>query len=153
MCPTSRNGSKLWCAQFPEVNDFPAQDCYVALYLVNLLQSGFTFSTINSSFYAINFFHTACGVMNPCVSGFVKAVLKGCKRLAIAKARVPKQESPILPEHQLALVSRFAGPSASLSDIHDITLCLIGFAGFLRFNEICNLKWCHITFMRLIRQI
>ena len=60
---------KLWCAQFPEVNDFPAQDCYVALYLVNLLQSGFTFSTINSAFYAINFFHNACGVVNPCVSG------------------------------------------------------------------------------------
>ena len=34
---------KLRCAQFPEVNDFPGQDCYVALYLVNLLQSGFTF--------------------------------------------------------------------------------------------------------------
>ena len=46
----------------------------------------------------------------------------------------------------LALVSRCAGPSASLSDIRDVTLCLIGFAGFLRFNEICNIKWCHITF-------
>ena len=137
---------KLWCAQFPEKNDFPAQDCYVALYLMNLLQSEFTFSTINSAFYLINFFHTACGFMNPCVSGFLKAVLKGCKRRDIAKARVPKQKSPILPEHLLALVSRFAGPSASLSDIRDVALCLIGFAGFLRFNEICNLKWCHITF-------
>ena len=100
---------KLWCAQFPEKNDFPAQDCYVALYLMNLLQSEFTFSTINSAFYLINFFHTACGFMNPCVSGFLKAVLKGCKRRDIAKARVPKQKSPILPEHLLALVSRFAG--------------------------------------------
>ena len=52
---------KLWCAQFPEVNDFPAQDCYVALYLVNLLQSGITFSTINSAFYAINFFTSHVG--------------------------------------------------------------------------------------------
>ena len=58
--------------------------------------------------------------MNPCVSGFLKAVLKGCKRRDIAKARVPKQKSPILPEHLLALVSRFAGPSASLSDIRDV---------------------------------
>ena len=47
---------KLWCAQFPEVNDFPAQDCYVALYLMNLLQTEFTFSTINSAFYLIIFF-------------------------------------------------------------------------------------------------
>ena len=84
--------------------------------------------------------------MKPCVSGFVTAVLNSCKRLDIAKARVPKQKSPILPEHLLALVSRFAGPSASLSNIRDVALCLIGFAGFLRFNKICNLKWCHITF-------
>ena len=84
--------------------------------------------------------------MNPCVSGFVKAILKGCKRLDIAKARVPKPKFPLLPEHLFALVSRFAGPFASLSDIREVTLCLIGFAGFLRFNEICNIKWCHITF-------
>ena len=88
------------------------------------------------AFYSINFFHNARGFMNPCVSGFVKAVLKGCKRLDIIKARVPKQKSPILPEHLLALVSHFAGPSASLSNIRDVTLCLIGFAGFLRFNKI-----------------
>ena len=79
------------------------------------------------------------------MSGFVKVVLKDCKGLDIAKVRVPQQKSPILPD-LLALVSRFAGPSASLSDIRDVALCLIGFAGFLRFNEICNLKWCHITF-------
>ena len=48
---------------------------------------------------------------------FVKAVLKGCKRLDIAKVRAPKQKSLIFPEHLLALVSRFAGPSASLPDI------------------------------------
>jgi len=53
---------------------------------------------------------------------------------------------PILPEHLDRLVSRFAGSSASLSDIRDVTLCLVGFAGFLRFNEICNIKWCYISF-------
>ena len=52
---------------------------------------------------------------------------------------------PTLPEHLVSLTSHFAGPSASLSDIRNVTFCLIGFAGFLRFDENSNIKWCHIT--------
>ena len=90
--------------------------------------------------------------MNCCVSGFVKAVLKGCKRLDIAKARVPKQKSPILPEHRRALVSRFVGPPASLSDIRDVALCLLGFAGFLRFTKFATSNGVTSRFTSLICQ-
>lgn len=136
---------KLWCTQFTEVIDFPAEDTYIALYLVNLLQSGYTFSTINSVYYGISFFHNSCGLVNPCHSNFLKAVLRGCKRLDARNPRLSRQKSPILPENLSSLVLRFAGPSAPLSDIRDVTLCLTGYAGFLRYNEISNIKWCHIT--------
>ena len=53
---------------------------------------------------------------------------------------------PICPEHLHALVLRFAGVNASLPDIRDVCLCLVSFAGFLRFNEICNIRWCDIDF-------
>ena len=53
---------------------------------------------------------------------------------------------PILPEHLVTLVSKFAGDSASLSDIRDVTLCLLGFAGFFRYSDISNLKWCNVIF-------
>lgn len=53
---------------------------------------------------------------------------------------------PILPEHLKSLVSSFAGPRASLSDLRDVTLCLVGFAGFFRFNELCHMKWCDVSF-------
>ena len=64
---------KAWAANFPDVVSFPATDLHFSLYLVSLLQAGYSFSTINSAFYSVNFFHTCSsnGVRNPCDSGFV----------------------------------------------------------------------------------
>ena len=33
-----------------------------------------------------------------------------------------------------------------MPDIRDVSFCLVAFAGFLRFNELCNLRWCDIVF-------
>jgi hypothetical protein len=57
---------KDWAGKFEEVLYFPANDTHVALYLVNLIQCGLSFSTIQSAFYGISFFHRSCGVSNPC---------------------------------------------------------------------------------------
>ena len=116
------------------------------LHLVNLLQSACRYSTISSAFYAMNYFHKACGVPNSCVSPFLKSILQGCKCLDAAYDHTPHRKSPILPVHLVALVSQFGGRSASLSDIRDVTLCLVGFAGFLCYSEISDLKWCNVTF-------
>ena len=64
-------------------------------------------------------------------------MLAGAKR--ILAHRTQKKE-PITPAILEQLVSKFASKEAPLSDIRIVTICLIGFAGFLRFNEIANLK-------------
>ena len=71
--------------------------------------------------------------------------MESCKRVS-ANSVSSKKRLPICPEHLHALVQRFAGVNASLSDIRDVCLCLVSFAGFLRFNEACNIRWCDIDF-------
>ena len=74
---------KAWAASFPGVACFPASALHFSLYLISLVQSGYSFATINSAFYSANFFHNLCGVPNPCNSySFVKAILEGCKRVS-----------------------------------------------------------------------
>ena len=136
---------KVWAASFPGVVCFPASALHFSLYLISLVQSGYSFATIYSAFYSINFFHNSCGISNPCNSSFVKAILEGCKRVS-ANFVSSKKRLPICPEHLHALVQRFAGVNASLSDIRDVCLCLVSFAGFLRFNEASNIRWCDIDF-------
>ena len=130
---------KAWAASFPGVSCFPASALHFSLYLISLVQSGYSFATINSAFYGVNFFHNSCDVPNPCNSSFAKAILEGCKRVS-ADFVSSKKRFPIRPEHLHALVLRFAGVNASLPDIRDICLCLVSFAGFLRFNEACNIR-------------
>ena len=136
---------KAWAARFPEVIFFPALELHVALYLISLIQSGYSFTTISLAYYSISFFHKSCAVPNPFDSSFVKAVLEGCKRFS-AKSVSTTKRLPILPEHLHALVDKFTGSDAGLSDIGDVCFCLVVFAGFLRFNELCNIKWSDIVF-------
>ena len=70
---------KAWAASFPRVSCFPTSALHFSLYLISLVQSGYSFATINSAFYSVNFFHNSCDVQNPCNSSFAKAILEGCK--------------------------------------------------------------------------
>ena len=55
-----------------------------------------------------------------------------------------------MPEHLVALVNRFATPSAFLGDIRDVCFCLLSFAVFffLRFDELSRLRWSDISFFQ-----
>ena len=66
---------KAWAASFPGVAFFPASALHFSLYLIGLVQSGYSFASINSAFYSVNFFHNSCDVPNPSNSSFVKAIL------------------------------------------------------------------------------
>ena len=63
--------------------------------------------------------------------------LAGARRILAKKTN---KKEPITPEILASLVERFAGKEASLSDIRTITFCLLGFAGFFRFDELAKLK-------------
>ena len=95
---------KAWTLLFPECKYFPADKTHVALYLLNLVQSSYSFSRITSALYAIIFFHNSCGVSNPCDSKFLKLVLEGCKR-RVSSSISHRNRLPILPDHLQKLVS------------------------------------------------
>ena len=44
-----------WTASFPGVSCFPASALHFSLYRISLVQSGYSFATINSAFYSVNF--------------------------------------------------------------------------------------------------
>lgn len=71
--------------------------------------------------------------------------MEDCKRFSVNSISTRKR-LPICPEHLHALVNKFAGVDATLADIRDLCFCLVAFAGFLRFNELCNLQCRDIDF-------
>ena len=118
------------------MNSFPAQEIHVVLFLVSLIQSGQSLSVLESYYYAINWHHSF-GKYNPCQGNLCKATLEAAKR--ILKRTVVKKE-PLTIEIISKLFDFLGGQNMSLLNLRTITIILLSFAGFLRYDEVSALK-------------
>lgn len=115
----------------------PAKPLQIALYLTYLVQKSTTSAPVEEAVNAISWAHQVAVVEDPTQNELVKQVVAGAKR--ILAHRTTKKE-PITPEILSKLAEKFAGEEADLDDLRIVTICLVGFAGFLRFSEISALK-------------
>lgn len=150
---TYKRGFELWsrwASNFKEVKILPASALYVALFFVSLIQDGVSCGIINEIHYGLKWVHELSGFQDPCQYSIVKTVLEASKRLL--SIRVKKKE-PITPEIIKSLFNKYGLPSANLSDLRLLNLCVLGYTGFLRFNELVGLRRCDFefesTFMRI----
>ena len=80
------------------------------------------------------------GLISPLSDPLVRTTLEGLQR-SLAKPVVKKE--PVTVEMLEAIVAD-AQQSGTLMDLRLATACVLGFAGFLCFNELVNLKPCNL---------
>ena len=80
---------------------------------------------------------------DPCKTSLVVTVNEAAKR--VLSKPVTKKE-PIKPCHLKLLAKKFGGRDANLTNLRLLTLCRVGFAGFLRFDELSSIKRSDIIF-------
>lgn len=132
-----------WASSFPEVQAIPANSLHIALFFVSLIQNGSSCAIINEIHYGVKWFHELGGFSDPCKCPLVLNVIEAGKR--ILSTRVKKKE-PVTPEIIHALFDKFGTACASLSDLRLLSLCVLGYTGFLRFDELVGLKRCDFEF-------
>ena len=64
-------------------------------------------------------------------------LLESAKRLLSVPV---KKKEPVTPEVIQRLVAHYGSVSASLADLRLLILCVLGYAGFFRFNELVQLR-------------
>ena len=111
----------------------------MARYIIFLFNGGAPYSKIETVFYALKW-HFDCSFharnsSNPCESKFLKLILEGIKRIL---ARPVNRKEPVTPDMLGNIVSKF--DSGSVKDLRNCTMFLLAYAGFLRFDELSNLK-------------
>ena len=114
----------------------------ISRYLIHLFQNGAPYSKMESAFYAIKWYYD-CNPkvdVNPCDRKFLHLVLQGLKKL-LSKPIVKKE--PITPEHLKAIMELY-GSSNNLMNTRLCAMILIGYAGFLRFDELINIRRCDL---------
>lgn len=130
-----------WCNSFnPMITPLPASETNVALYIIHLAKQYKSLGKIHSAAHAISWAHSLAGYVDPCDSILVKNIKEGAIRETLKP--VTKKE-PITPEHLKALVSTF-GKNDNLYNLRTLCMCFLGFAGFLRFSEIVNIRYLDI---------
>ncbi|KAK3095272.1 hypothetical protein FSP39_012523 [Pinctada imbricata] len=133
-----------WCNRY-KLSPVPSSDYHVSLFIISLMQAGCSSSKIDQVVYAIKWAHQIVSEPVPCDSFLVKSISEGAKRML---SKPSQKKEPVTPEILLELVQRF-GHSSNLYDKRTVTMCLLAYAGFLRFSELANLKACDVKFSEL----
>ena len=124
-----------------KLDPIPAKPHEFVLYFQYLSEESKSKAAVEEACNAIAWIHSSAGLASPSAHPFVEATLKGFQR-SLAKP-VTKKE-PITVEMLDAIVQD-AERSGSLSDLRLATACLLGFAAFLRFDELMHLRPCDFT--------
>ena len=133
-----------WAKMF-QVIPLPAQPVSFALYLLAKIQQGATFAVCKGSFYGVKYVHNLYMLPDPTEQTLVINMLEAAKRLDTHK--VAKKE-PITVEVLTKLYESTIKKGGSLNDIRVMCFCILGYSGFLRYDETSALKVCDITFER-----
>ena len=87
--------------------------------------------------------HDLAGLPDPCNSSLVLPLIESAKRLLSIPV---KKKEPVTPLAIQLLFSKYGSSSASLCDLRVLTLCVLGYAGFFRFNVLVQLRRCDFQF-------
>ena len=97
-------------------------------------------AAVGEAVNAIGWVHQVAGLPPVVASPFVRATLEGLQR-RLAKPKVRKE--PVTAGMLAAWVEGL-DPNPSLTDVRLITVALLAFAAFLRYNELAKLRCCDI---------
>ncbi len=135
---------RKWSDEFPETKGLPVKSFYLCLYFTSILQSKAPFGRIETVFNSLNWLHKVLGLENPCESATVKAIRESAKR-QLSKA--PKRKTPVTPHVLERMAVRLR--SQDLLKMRTLTIALISFAGFLRYDELAMIRREHIRFVNV----
>ena len=142
------NSFQRWCtwARSFGLSALPASGIHLALYLCDLMKKCSSPGPILSSLYGVSWAHRKALVADPGNHPLVRQVCESAKRLLGHSVTKKKHLTTC---NVRAIVDRFAQPGADLSDLQTTLLIVVGFAGFLRWNDLSNIRVESITFFEL----
>ena len=117
------------------VKAFPVESKYQALYLQYIQDTIRSKSAVEEAIHAIVWIYSIAGLSSPTCNSFVTIVVEGLRR---ALVRPIVKKTPFNTEILAAMV-KDTHKNGSLSNVCLSTVCLLAFAGFLRFDELFKL--------------
>ena len=117
---------------------------HVALYLQYLNKSKGSKSAVEEAVHAIAWVHSMAAIPSPTSSPFIYSVAEGMKR----ELAMPVHKKSPMTVEILKVIVEDTKRNGSLANIRLAFSCLLAFAGFLRFDELANIKVCDLRIIQ-----
>ncbi|XP_072028609.1 integrase/recombinase xerD homolog [Amphiura filiformis] len=133
---------EVWC-RLNKVNSKEAVHEDIARYFIHMFNDNAPYSRIETAFFAIKWHFNCClktCMNNPCETRFLQLLMDGLKRL-LAKPADNRKE-PITADNLRSIIDKFN--QDNLKDLRLCTMMLVAYAGFLRYDELSNIKVCDL---------
>ena len=131
---------KIWATEH-NLQVFSLEGVHIALYLQHLAETKCSKSAVEEAVNGLAWAHSMAGIPPPTVSPIVQTTLEGLKQ---SLAKPVNKKSPFRVEMLKAIIQD-ARKNDTLASIRLALVCLISFAGFLRFDKLANIHPCDLT--------
>ena len=111
----------------------------MTLYLQYLKETRGSKAAAEEAVNVLSWAHSMAGIPSPAAGPFVQTTLEGIRR---SLARPVQKKDPVTIDLIADIVEHT--DKSCLSDVRLATACLISFAGFLRFDELVNIRCCDV---------
>ena len=125
-----------------QLQEFPVFAHHIVLYLQHIAQTSGSKAAMEEAIYALAWAHGVAGVPSPTDNPFVRTTVEGLRR---ALSKPTQKKEPITADMLKAMVEDTREHN-TLSNVRLTMACLLAFAGFLRFNELVNIRPRDLSF-------
>ena len=134
-----------WCKEKNIPIQLPLHAGILAMYVHEIDQKHTSVSSLNIVSAAIKWLHSLLpdDSPNPADNSFFQTILQAVKRKA---SRPVLKKKPLSTDIIKQMIDKFGSLQSNLKDLRTATFCAIGFAGFLRFDELIKIQPNHIIF-------
>ena len=133
-----------WVSAYLQTVPLPADEIYLALFIQDQIDSKQTYGKISRVFEGINWIHNLFySLLNSCNSYLIKSLLSYAKKM-LSKPIVKKE--PVTATHLKELLHINGNPKNSLKNLRPLAICFTADAGFLRHDELSNLRFSELKF-------
>ena len=124
------------------VNYFPADPVYVALYLQHVAESTKSLQSVESTFYAIRWAHKLSGISSPTDNSTVQMVVEGAKR--VIGTRKTNRKEPLKLEHLNGIIAK--SNLENVVHLRNICMYTLAFSALLRFDDLIRIRRSDLQF-------
>ena len=139
---------RRWSDEFRETGGLPIKSFYLCLFLTAILQSKAPFGRIEVVFNGLSWLHKTLGLPNPCESVTVRAIKESAKR---ELKKPPTRKLPVSPHVLEKMVVRLR--TDDLTSMRTLTIAMLSYAGFLRYDDVSQIRRENIVFLNVYFKI